>query len=524
MTTTLYCPAPLTSVTSQGYVITQAGTAVPDNVVGAIIASAYNAGVVLTSSAGGTTFVQSGRSYTPGTGAPSGDSFPVGWELEDSTGATFVKKGDGTWSAAQSGTFAPLAAALAPRAKTPARRSVSLVADLGTSGHGFVASTGAATSNMNDTTDFARGAQSAQVTTKGDSSSVAGIRKTGIASMNLTGKKFEVTVEVSDWTRCKNVNLYVGDTSFANFYLLSLWDSNDAGGVTAIQPGGNGEWVTLTCDMSSVISTTGTPSLAAVTCLQVGFLDNGAAFTGHVNHIGTYAGSPVYPNGVVSLTFDDSFLSQWQIAQPRLERYGFAGTFYTIVDKIGTDSYYMTLSQLIAMQESGGHEVAAHAFTVANHNLTNGYADLSTSALHAEVAQLKQWMLINGFRGADHFAYPKGIYTPATQAVVRQYFSSARGTLKKPIGTPNPANVYRMQSFGCGYPQTSLAAAQTAIDNAYTNGSWQTLHFHDLVTTPPSPAGTSYVQWDIASFNSLMDYIATKGIPVRAVGDVLATV
>jgi peptidoglycan/xylan/chitin deacetylase (PgdA/CDA1 family) len=417
-------------------------------------------------------------------------------------------------------TYAPLGAT-PPALRVPPRRQVTKIGDLGTPGHGWAAGGSAASSNLNDTTTYARGTQSARVTSAG-TGLVTSLRNTALTPMDLTGKRFECSVMVDDWTHVNALLIYLGDNNLANFRVLRLWDRSAASGKT---PGANGEWLTFTVDLASQTSTGGTPNLAAVTAAQLSIQDDntGNPVTLHLNHIGHFPGSSVYPNGVVSFAYDDSFLSQWTQAAPYLERYNFQGTFYTICDLVGADPYYMTLAQLRAMQDVGGHEIGAHAYTAAAHNTVGGFTGLTAAALDAELRLLKNWLVGNGFQGRDHLAYPQGFFNASVETIVRRYFTSARSTLPMPVETWNPANLTRLRhGVGANTP-TTVAAAKAVVDTAYANGSWLIITTHDLVTVAPTPAGTTLVQWDIASYQQLVDYVATKGIPVRTVGDVLAT-
>jgi peptidoglycan/xylan/chitin deacetylase (PgdA/CDA1 family) len=420
--------------------------------------------------------------------------------------------------------FAPLGA-FGPSAKLPARRTVTKIVDLGTTGHGWTANNNtAASSNVNDTTTFARGTQSATIVTKGDGT-VASVRNTAMAAIDLTGKRLEVSLMVENWTHVVSLFLYVGDTGFANFRVLNLWNRYSAvAGGSPVTPADNGEWVTLTVDLSSLASTTGTPNLAAVTAMQVAIQDDGSGpATMHVNHVGSFTGSAAYPSGVVSFTFDDSFLSQKTAGLPYLERYNFQGTLYTIIDKLDANPYYLTTSHLRTAHDTAAHEVAAHAFTSAAHDGSGGFTALSPAALDQELRLLKNWLVTNRFRGHNHLALPQGATNRSVETAAASYFSSNRGTLSVPVETLLPGNPLRLRTgFKLNTPST-LAQAKAAVDAAYANGSWLILTTHDLVTTAPTPAGTTLVQWDIASFQQLVDYIASKGIPVRTVGDVLAT-
>lgn len=411
---------------------------------------------------------------------------------------------------------------LALRSSSYRRPPATVIADLGAAGHGFTAMGTPSASNMNETTDYVRGTQSAWVTTAG-AGAVASIRKNVLpAAIDLTNKGISISVKVTNLAELKGIMLYVGDTSLANNYVWTLYDGNPGN----TKPFADGEWVRLYADHSSLTATTGTPNLSAITAISVAFQDknNGSTtgkVTGWLNHISTFPKPATYPNGVVSFTFDDGFASAATVAKPYMDRYGFSGTAYVIADLIDANSYYMTTPQLRTMQEFSGWDIAAHAYTVANHNQTGAFTALSDTALDTELRLLREWLTAKGFKGVDHFAYPQGLLNPATEAIVQRYFASARSTQQYPFETVPACNPLRLraQSHSLG---TTLATAKAKIDAAYANKSWDIITLHDLVTTPPTPPGTTLVQWDISSFQQTVDYAATKGIAVENVGTVLA--
>ncbi|WP_181038638.1 hypothetical protein [Arthrobacter sp. ZGTC131] len=182
----------------------------------------------------------------------------------------------------------------------------------------------------------------------------------------------------------------------------------------------------------------------------------------------------------------------------------------------------MTTPQLRTMQEFSGWDIAAHAYTTTNHNRAGAYTAITDSELDTELRLLREWLTAKGFKGVDHFAYPQGLLNPATEAIVQRYFASARSTAQFPFETVPVCNPLRLRAQSHSSPGTTLAAAKAKVDAAYANKSWDILTLHDIVPTPPTPAGTTLVQWDTSSFQQLVDYIAAKGIAVENVGTVLA--
>ncbi len=413
--------------------------------------------------------------------------------------------------AALSGTYGLLGGDGPSLTKMP-RRQVTYLADLGRA-HSYTANSNTAVgTDVNDTSQFLRGTQSAKIVTKGDGT-VAAVRNLALSPVSLTGKRFEVTFRVSNMDNLTAVVVYFGDTSFANFNVYTMHNFNNSNAAFAAD-----EWVTCTFDASSITATTGTPNTGAVTCVQVGFQDrNGQPINGWVQSVAYFDAPTAYPNGVVSLTFDDGYASQWSTIRPKLDQYGYLGTFYPIVNLVGAGGY-LTLAQLKAMQ-AAGHDIGGHAATNTNHDRSGGFTALTAAELDVELRTNRAWLAENGFYGRDHFAYPQGLVNATVEDGVRKYFADARVIHRSPRETQNPGNIMRLRAYSANDPAT-LANLTAAVDAAYTNKSWLIIIVHDVVTTP---TGGSIPQWSTANFNSLIDYLNTKGIPVRTVADVLNT-
>lgn len=65
---------------------------------------------------------------------------------------------------------------------------------------------------------------------------------------------------------------------------------------------------------------------------------------------------------MISITFDDGYDSDYNIVRPILEDYGFKGTFFPIVDRIGTSSSFMDENQIKEMSDMG-HEIGSHTYS-----------------------------------------------------------------------------------------------------------------------------------------------------------------
>jgi peptidoglycan/xylan/chitin deacetylase (PgdA/CDA1 family) len=235
-----------------------------------------------------------------------------------------------------------------------------------------------------------------------------------------------------------------------------------------------------------------------------------------------------FPGGVVSVSFDDSYATQFTGARPKMDTLGFRGTLYTICDVIGTGGY-LTTAQLQSVQNNSGWEIAGHAYSVERHN--DKYNTLTAAEVEDDIYKTRMWMLDKGFT-SDSFAYPGGWFSRSSdgqsiEAITCRYFGNGRGISSADnLETFPPPAPYRMRSItgigsqaggaAKGYP-ANLTGAGGALDRCQLDGSWTILTFHEIT----AGAASNTNQCSQADFDSIMDAIAARQIPVLPVGDVL---
>lgn len=408
-------------------------------------------------------------------------------------------------------------------------------------GHGWTANgSGVTASDMNDTTSFVRGTQSVTVTSDGVLGHAAGVRKTsiaGLSAIDMTDKMFRLVVRVeTNAVNLANLNVFLGTSGFTNYFKWVINPVTDAD-----QYFTEDQWVTATFGWNDVNSvsgsmtyTNGVPNtLTGFTDMQVQVADDGTGTTVQLRVQSVEiidSTTTTFPKGVVSLTFDDTWDSQFTAARPAMDVYGYRGTMYTIADLVGTASH-CTLDQLRRMQDQSGWEIAGHAFTAANHNtrLTN----LTAAQVDADVAAMKRWLLQNRFDG-DSFAYPGGEFSYTTDLVwvediAARYFSHARsilGQALRSIETFPPPMPWRMRSCSAisglnssnGWTQpTGIVAAGGVLDRLAAGGGWWIATFHEITSGAAANTG----QCSAADFASILSGINSRGIAVLPVSDVM---
>jgi hypothetical protein len=401
-------------------------------------------------------------------------------------------------------------------------------------GHGWSTSgSGVASSNLNDTSLFSKGTQSARFTTTG-TGSVANLRRLGSALPDLTGKALRFLFRIDDTARLNQINVQVGTGNLVNYFQWRLVTRS----ATAENQVLSGEWVTAVLSWADVrsaagsysLSSTGVPSATSgFTDLMFQVVDNaGGPLTVHLQAVEVIPDtSETFPSGVVSVTFDDSYASQVANAGPILNSLSFRPTLYTICDVIGT-SGYLTLGQLRTAQAVSEWEIAGHAYSVANHN--SKFHTLTTTQVDNDIRRCRMWMLGQGFL-SDSFAYPGGFFSRTSdgtsiESLACLYFGSGRGISSadtlEPFPPPMPMRMRSISGIGSmagaaarGYP-ANLTGPGGALDRCL-QGEWVILTFHDIVTGSAANAN----QCSLSDFTAIMNAIRDRNIPVRPVGDVL---
>jgi hypothetical protein len=214
------------------------------------------------------------------------------------------------------------------------------------SGHGWSATgAGVGSSDLNDPSDFARGIQAARITTAGNAQA-ANLQKLAGSALDLTGKQIRLLVKFDNVARVADINFFAGTSNLANNFKWRL--KNTSAVQDYIQAG---EWVPLTFGWADVDAAAGAFSLTSglpstttgFTDLRFQVIDNGSGgVTFRVNGVEILDDTKsLYPGGVVSIVFDDSNASQYDLARPKMDALGFRGTQYTIVDRLGTSSSLM---------------------------------------------------------------------------------------------------------------------------------------------------------------------------------------
>ena len=192
--------------------------------------------------------------------------------------------------------------------------------------------------------------------------------------------------------------------------------------------------------------------------------------------------------GMLSLTMDDSYPSQWTLAAPVMAKYGMKATIYNITHTL-IDYGWLPSAQSLA---NAGHEVGSH--TVSHNDLTT----MSVSNIDAELANSQSYLLANVGNPVDSFATPMGNYNATVLTEIKKYYTSHR--------TVNPglnymgSSVFELSSDGA-YGGISPSDICTWLQDTAKYRGWRILMFHDFTTAATSNNDLLY---PVADFESIL--------------------
>jgi len=405
--------------------------------------------------------------------------------------------------------FAP--ADLATQALIPALKFVpqptKTVLNSFASGHGITNAGGWGSINLNDTSQDAWGMATQAVVgvTLGTGGASLGAIDVPTTAFDPTNKVFELLISVDKPVNVSSIFALVSSDNFSNFGSFTVISGTDK--TKFIYP--NTPYLAR-FTAADKFADSGTGMGTAVTKIRFRVQDDA---TGQAVTVG-FGGLRMFtkPAGVVSLTFDDGYRSHVTFAKAALAARNWRGTFYPIIDRLGI-SGNATAAEWLDLYRVHGHEVGSHASTLAAHS--TGLPAMTAEQRDAELRACRAWLVQNGVNGQS-YAYPGGQVDYVSASDVQKYYTSARTTSGSQRDvTPSSAPMY-LKSTQVDSTQ-SLSAIQTLVTKAAANGWWLILTFHDLVAA--SATGTQWLQSD---FNTLMTSIASSGMAVKPVGEVMA--
>lgn len=274
------------------------------------------------------------------------------------------------------------------------------------------------------------------------------------------------------------------------------WSSTDATACTA-----SGAWTGAKATGGSQVVSPTVTSTYTLTCTGPG---GSAAKSATVTLGSTPAPTGKFTEGMVSLTFDDAWESQYFNALPILQAAGLKATFYLTTLPIEQGwSLFMTPAAVLDIAAKG-HEIAGH--TLLHPDLNT----ISIDSVRTEVTVSKTYLQTLTGKTVTSFAYPYGNSTPAIQTLLEQvgYTSATTVNYSQQVLTTTPK--YTMNRM-CVEPLNTVAVFKAQIDAAIANKTWFILCFHDVKT------GGDNISITPADFQAIVDYIKAKAVKVVTV-------
>lgn len=240
----------------------------------------------------------------------------------------------------------------------------------------------------------------------------------------------------------------------------------------------------------------------------------GAAFSGTPL---AKAAAQSFPEGLVSLTYDDGLDTQLDRAVPALNERGLRGTFYVTWENIE--------------ERAGDWQIVAQAgHELANHTMTHpcGIRSWSPSRYRRQLEPLEQRLAQwePGLPSRD-FSYPCDVTDlgPGNPNVELRRFkrllrAEGLNSARTSEGPPNSLNwasrnPYRLQALAAGYDAPTLDELVAYIRRAQREHKWAILVFHDV----DPGAGRGSISPDI--HDAVLDTIIRERITCRRVCDVM---
>ncbi|NYD40475.1 polysaccharide deacetylase family protein [Nocardioides panaciterrulae] len=182
-----------------------------------------------------------------------------------------------------------------------------------------------------------------------------------------------------------------------------------------------------------------------------------------------------YPNGVVSIAFDDDTSDQWANSIPYLASKGLTGTLFVLGDTLDPNGF-MTTAQVRSAQDDYGFEVASQSATLAGHS--TDFRNGAPSDVRREMRGITKLLADEGFNAWEHLAYPKVAVHRRLMDDVASVFTSARTTVRPNYHeTMPPGDAFRLRTWEV-LNTDAPASIKAAIDQAKAKRGWLILTFH----------------------------------------------
>ncbi|MDD3102513.1 MAG: hypothetical protein PHE59_05205, partial [Patescibacteria group bacterium] len=332
-------------------------------------------------------------------------------------------------------------------------------------------------------------------------------RWTGISpAIDMTGKFFKLWVRIDDMANLNRLWLYAASTAWTALWTWKPSDAPshwlDSGGAPH---GSNATWIPISFSYGEAV-VTGSPVRSSIVAFQL-YAQDKNNIPVQINWGALYAIDET-GNAVISFTFDDAWESIYTEGYAYLRTYGYPGVSYLTTSDLGLAGR-MTQTSIDALH-AVGWDISGHYETELD----------EVEDIGAALDSIQAYLSSHDYRGAKDFALPGGVWNETTvMPEVRARFRSNRTII--PYGeTQPPGDAYKLRVMEV-FNTTPLATVTGRVDRCKANHEWLILVFHKLVEEP-----SASIEWSIADFRSLVDYIHTEQqtgntLDVKTVSEVL---
>jgi peptidoglycan/xylan/chitin deacetylase (PgdA/CDA1 family) len=187
--------------------------------------------------------------------------------------------------------------------------------------------------------------------------------------------------------------------------------------------------------------------------------------------------------GIITITFDDGFLSTYTRAFPVLEGLGLRGNVAVVTRAVDEEwGDFVTLEHLQELHEAG--------WAMVSHTLTHdSLTAMSDAELEIQLADSRAWVEERGFRGAGVFVVPFHHWNEREREAVARHYEMARGTssvefFPDTLAQWLPDEPYGLTALEAEFAPMSTEAGRAFIremmERAVEEGLFFELFFHDV--------------------------------------------
>ncbi len=208
---------------------------------------------------------------------------------------------------------------------------------------------------------------------------------------------------------------------------------------------------------------------------------------------------------MITLTFDDCYMSQKQGAQELLKKHNIRASFYVITNHLDdTQDYYMSKSDIVELLKDG-HEIGSH---------TKSHPELSKipeSQIVEEVHDSKKVLLEMGIE-ASTFVYPYGAYNARVIEKVKDAGYVCARTTKFGYNSAD-SDLYTLKCQPV-FRWVPFFVIKHWINKAQKRNLWLILMFHQINTKTMKYYGCSPKM-----FKRIVEYISSRSIHTVTVAE-----